>query len=59
MSPRPVPGREDVAVAKLPTVGSPAPSFDLPRADGGRLALSDLRGKPALLFFFPKASTPG
>jgi thiol-disulfide isomerase/thioredoxin len=34
-------------------VGEPAPSFDLPTLDGGRLTLDDLRaeGKPALLLF--------
>ena len=46
-------------MADLPTVGENAPDFDLPRADGDTLALSDLRGTPVILFFFPKASTPG
>ena len=31
--------------------GERAPDFELPRADGGSLRLSDLRGKPALLHF--------
>lgn len=31
--------------------GEPAPDFELPRAGGGRLRLSDLRGKPVLLHF--------
>ena len=46
-------------MADLPTVGSTAPEFDLPLADGGRLTSAELRGTAALLFFFPKASTPG
>ena len=50
---------EEDLMADLPAVGSKAPEFDLPLADGGRLASADLRGAPALLFFFPKASTPG
>lgn len=31
--------------------GSTAPSFELPRADGGKLSLSSLRGRPVLLRF--------
>ncbi len=31
--------------------GALAPDFELPRADGGRLRLSELRGKPTLLHF--------
>lgn len=31
--------------------GEPAPDFELPRVGGGRLRLSDLRGKPVLLHF--------
>ena len=31
--------------------GEMAPDFTLPRADGGSLRLSDLRGKPVLLHF--------
>lgn len=46
-------------MADLPAVGSTAPPFDLPRADGGRLRSEDLSGAPTILFFFPKASTPG
>jgi hypothetical protein len=46
-------------MAVLPETGRDAPDFRLPRADGGSLGLSDLRGSPVVLFFFPKASTPG
>lgn len=31
--------------------GEPAPDFELPRVGGGRLRLSDLRGRPTLLRF--------
>jgi hypothetical protein len=31
--------------------GEPAPDFELPRADGGSLRLSQLRDKPVLLHF--------
>ena len=39
--------------------GDPAPDFDLPTADGGRLALKDLRGKKVILYAYPAAMTPG
>jgi len=43
----------------MPQPGDMAPDFDLPRSGGGRLRLSDLRGKRVVLWFFPKADTPG
>jgi cytochrome c biogenesis protein CcmG/thiol:disulfide interchange protein DsbE len=33
-------------------VGTPAPGFALPAADGARVSLADLRGKPVVLAFF-------
>ncbi len=39
--------------------GDPAPEFDLPRDGGGRLALADLKGRPAVIYFYPKDDTPG
>jgi peroxiredoxin Q/BCP len=42
-----------------PAEGAPAPSFSMP-ASGGRTASSAaLKGKPYLLYFYPKADTPG
>lgn len=40
-------------------VGEPAPPFDLPAAGGGRVSLAGLAGRPVVVFFFPKADTPG
>lgn len=40
-------------------VGDKAPDFRLPAADGTEVALSALRGKPVVLYFFPKALTSG
>ncbi len=39
--------------------GTPAPEFNLPRDGGEMVSLAALRGKPVVLFFYPKASTPG
>ena len=39
--------------------GEAAPDFRLPADDGREIALRDLRGKFVLLYFFPKALTPG
>jgi thioredoxin-dependent peroxiredoxin len=40
-------------------IGDQAPDFTLPDEQGNKVALRDLRGKPVVLFFFPKADTPG
>ncbi len=39
--------------------GDPAPVFRVPADDGTEISLGDLRGKHVLLYFYPKASTPG
>ena len=39
--------------------GMPAPDFTLPRDGGGEVSLSDLRGKPVVLYFYPRDDTPG
>ncbi len=39
--------------------GDKAPDFVLPDQDGRELRLEDFRGKPVVLYFYPKASTPG
>ncbi|MDO9408637.1 thioredoxin-dependent thiol peroxidase [Patulibacter sp.] len=43
----------------LPETGQPAPDFTLPDAEGTPVTLSDLRGTWVVLYFYPKASTPG
>jgi peroxiredoxin Q/BCP len=39
--------------------GQPAPDFELPNQDGEPVRLSDLRGRRIVLYFYPKADTPG
>ena len=39
--------------------GAPAPDFEAQTDDGRTLRLSDLRGKPVVLYFYPKDDTPG
>jgi peroxiredoxin Q/BCP len=42
-----------------PKAGDPAPDFTLPDQNGVEHTLSKLRGKRVVLFFYPKADTPG
>ncbi|WP_320823984.1 thioredoxin-dependent thiol peroxidase [Reinekea sp.] len=43
----------------LPPTGNPAPAFSALNQHGERVALSDLHGKRVVLYFYPKAMTPG
>jgi len=40
-------------------IGDTAPEFTLPDQQGDPVTLSDLRGKAVVLYFYPKADTPG
>ena len=39
--------------------GKPAPDFELENDSGETVKLSDLRGTPVVLYFYPKDDTPG
>jgi peroxiredoxin Q/BCP len=39
--------------------GTNAPDFELEDQDGRPVKLSDLRGRPVVVYFYPKADTPG
>lgn len=39
--------------------GDAAPDFALPDQNGEQVKLSDLRGKTVVLYFYPRADTPG
>ena len=41
------------------SAGQPAPDFTLLTDEGKPLTLSSLRGRPVVLFFYPKDDTPG
>ena len=40
-------------------VNTKAPDFTLPNQDGDMVSLSDYKGKKIVLWFYPKARTPG
>ena len=42
-----------------PDLGSPAPSFDRESDSGEHVTLESLRGRPVVLYFYPKDDTPG
>ena len=42
-----------------PTVGDRAPAFTLLDQDGEKVKLTDLKGRKVLVYFYPKADTPG
>jgi thioredoxin-dependent peroxiredoxin len=39
--------------------GDPAPGFTLPADDGSTVSLANLRGRPVVLYFYPKDDTSG
>ena len=40
-------------------IGDKAPDFTLPNQEKELVSLSDFKGKNVVVWFFPKASTPG
>jgi peroxiredoxin Q/BCP len=40
-------------------VGDRAPAFSLPTDGGGKISLAELKGKPVVLYFYPKDDTSG
>ncbi len=40
-------------------IGDKAPNFSLPSDSGEKIKLEDFKGKQLVLYFFPKADTPG
>lgn len=46
-------------MSHLLTPGTAAPDFTLPRYGGAQVTLKSLRGKKVVLYFYPRADTPG
>jgi len=46
-------------MAKDLAVGAKAPAFNLPRDGGGTVSLADFKGRKLVIYFYPKADTPG
>ena len=40
-------------------VGAKAPKFTLPKDGGGSVSLADFKGKKLVIYFYPRADTPG
>jgi thioredoxin-dependent peroxiredoxin len=40
-------------------VGQKAPAFSLPRDGGGKVSLKDFKGRKLVIYFYPRADTPG
>ena len=53
--------KESAAVVKAPTlsIGDSAPDFKLEDQNGNKVSLHDFRGKNVVIYFYPKAMTPG
>ena len=54
-----MPAAPATAPAAGPAEGAAAPGFSLPASGGRTVSLDSLKGKPFLLYFYPKADTPG
>jgi len=48
-----------MGVYMLLKIGDKAPQFNLQNQDGDNISLESLKGKRFILWFYPKASTPG
>ena len=57
--PRQSPPVPETGAAEVAVEGAMAPAFQLPRDGGGSVSLADYAGKKLVLFFYPRADTPG
>ena len=51
--------KEGVSMATELAEGAKAPAFELPRDGGCNVSLEDFKGKKLVIYFYPKADTPG
>jgi peroxiredoxin len=54
-----IPRTRGDSVRAMLEAGTRAPAFTLPDQDDNPVSLDDLRGRWVLLWWYPKASTPG
>ena len=54
-----VPPVPETGAAEVAVEGAKAPAFQLPRDGGDSVSLADYAGKKLVLFFYPRADTPG
>ncbi len=59
MTPAAKRGAARAAMPAVPAVGRVAPDFTLLADDGTEVHLAALRGRPVVLYFYPKDNTPG
>jgi peroxiredoxin Q/BCP len=57
--PKPAPEKVAPMSPSFATEGAQAPAFQLPRDGGATISLSDYAGQKVVIFFYPRASTPG
>lgn len=57
--PKPAPEKVAPMSPSFATEGAQAPAFQLPRDGGATVSLSDYAGQKVVIFFYPRASTPG
>lgn len=58
-APKPAPEKIASESPSFATEGAKAPAFRLPRDGGAEVSLSDYAGRKLVIFFYPRASTPG
>jgi thioredoxin-dependent peroxiredoxin len=46
-------------MSDIPAIGTKAPTFELPASNGETIDLKEYGGKTVVLYFYPKADTPG
>jgi thioredoxin-dependent peroxiredoxin len=52
-------GYRSISIAATPSIGTPAPDFNLPNASGEMVSLASFKSHWVVLYFYPKDDTPG
>jgi thioredoxin-dependent peroxiredoxin len=51
-------GYRNISMAAVPSIGAPAPDFNLPNAKGDLVSLASLKGSWVVLYFYPRDDSP-